>query len=508
MVERRLDVSVMSLSRVCGIVMGLLALAGVCSASDGELQPIRALLLTGQNNHHWRYTSRFHAETLEATGRFEVSIADDPAKALTDAKGLDDVQLFIVDYNGQRWGREAEANFVAAVERGAGVVLIHAANNAFLGERGIGEGSGVKGDPGWVEYQKMCGPMWVNGTTGHGRFHRFAVRMVHPTHPVVSGLPDMTNHPDELYHQLVNVQNVKYDLLATALSTGESGGTGLDEPMAMALQVGQGRIFHTPLGHVWAGAHDQKYSIADPQFKVLLARGAEWAATGRVTIGAAWEDRRAHNVLREADRENGWTLLFDGTKATGLRAHNNPSPGSWPGEGWSIEHGMIRHHAGKGGGDLVTVDEYADFEFSIDWKVALGGNSGLMYRVKEVPGQPTYLTGPEMQILDNEKHRDAGDPKTSAGALYAMIACSVDVIRPAGEWNQFMIRVKGDAVEHWANGYKVVDYRLNSPEWEAMVAGAKFKDWKEFGRQKIGRIAIQDHGDDVWYRNIKVRRLK
>lgn len=483
----------------------MVALAPAAHAEGPE--PIRALLLTGQQNHHWRYTSRVHADTLEATGRFLVTIADDPAAALTDANGIDGYQLFIVDYNGKRWGSQAETNFVNAVQSGTGVVLIHAANNSFLGEKGGGEGNGTKGDPGWLEYQQMCGPMWVHGTTGHGQFHRFAVRMVHPTHPVVSGLPDMVMHPDELYHRLVNVQNSKYELLATALATPDSGGSGLDEPMAMALQFGKGRIFHTPLGHVWQGSHDQKYSIADPQFKALLARGAEWAATGEVRLPATWKDVRTHNTLSDAEKANGWTLLFNGEKATGLRSYNG-AEGSWPAEGWAIENGMIRHQSGKGGGDIVTADEYTDFEFSIEWTVALGGNSGLMYRVKEVPGQATYITGPEMQILDNEKHRDAGDAKTSAGALYAMLPCEIDVIRPAGEWNRFMIRVRGDHVEHWVNGYKVVDYRLNSPEWDAMVAGSKFKDWKDFGRMKSGRIAIQDHGDDVWYRNIKVRALK
>lgn len=458
-------------------------------------EPIRTLLITGANNHNWKYTSRFHAETLEATGRFKVEIADNASAALNDPNGLDHVQLFVLDYNGPRWGETAEANFMHAVkEHGAGVVIIHAANNAFVG---------------WKDYEELCGLMWINGTTGHGNFHPFDVEYTYKDHPITMGLPDMKAHPDELYHKLVNTQQVKFGILAQAMSAKESGGTGDREPMAITLALGNGRVFHTPLGHVWEGSHMQKYSIADPQFKALLTRGAEWAATGEVTLGTTWKETRTHNKLSEIEYLDGWKLLFDGKSVNGLRAYNPANAESqWPKEGWTIEDGTIRHHAGKGGGDLVTVDEFTNFEFSIEWKCQLGGNSGLMYRVKEVPGQAPYMTGPEMQILDNEKHNDAKNPKTSAGALYAMIACQHDVIRPAGEWNQFTIRVVGNNVQHWANGYKVVEYNLNSPEWDKMVAESKFKDWKDFGRMSSGRIAIQDHGDDVWFRNIKVRKLK
>jgi type 1 glutamine amidotransferase len=475
-------------------LIALTRTAGALAPSPERIadpEPIRTLLITGANNHNWKYTSRFHAETLEATGRFKVEIADDAQAALNDPNGLEHIQLFVLDYNGPRWGSTGEENFLKAVrENGAGVVIIHAANNAFVG---------------WKEYEELCGLMWINGTTGHGQFHSFDVEYTYKDHPITLGLADMKAHPDELYHKLVNTQQVKFGILAQAMSATGLGGTGQREPMAITLALGNGRIFHTPLGHVWEGQHTQKYSIADPQFKILLARGAEWAATGEVTLSTEWKDVRAHNTLGAVCRGNGWRPLFDGVNATGLRAYNTQG---WPKEGWSIEDGTIHHHAGRGGGDLVTTQEYENFEFSIEWKCQLGGNSGLMYRVKEVPGQATYTTGPEMQILDNEKHNDAKNPKTSAGGLYAMIACQHDVIRPAGEWNQFTIRVQGNNVQHWANGFKVVEYNLNSPEWDAMIAESKFKDWKEFGRMPKGRIAIQDHGDDVWYRNVKVREIK
>ena len=130
-----------------------------------------------------------------------------------------------------------------------------------------------------------------------------------------------------------------------------------------------------------------------------------------------------------------------------------------------------------------------------------------MYRVGEDKTYP-WETGPEMQILDNERHADGKSPLTSAGSLYALIACGHDVIRPAGEWNSARIVVRGSHVEHWMNGWKVVDYELDSPAWKELVAKSKFNSMPAFGTLASGGITLQDHGDDVWFRNLKVLRLK
>lgn len=471
--------------QIAGLCLCLLAPAALGSL---EAEPLRVLLLTGQNNHNWRYTSRVHKDTLEATGRFLVDIADDTPAALADGSGLGKYAAFVLDYNGARWGESAEANFLQAVRQGTGVVVIHAANNAF---------------PGWVDYERMCGLLWRQGT-GHGRFHAFDVRYLDPTHPVTAGLPDMRAHPDELYHKLVNTQGADFRILATAFSTTESGGTGQDEPMAIVLSLGKGRIFHTPLGHVWEGQHAQKASISDPQFKLLLSRGTEWAATGEVTIGTAWQDRRTHNTLSSEERAAGWQLLFDGSSAAHFRGYKQAE---MPGKGWIVEEGALRHVAGQGGGDIITREQYGDFEFACEWKVAKGANSGIMYRVAETDG-PSYMTGPELQILDNAGHADRADPKTSAGALYGLVACRHDVVRPAGEWNAIRIVVKDGRIEHWVNGWKVVEASLADPAWSEMLKGTKFEPWKDFGRMRSGHIALQDHGDDVWFRNVKVRAAR
>jgi type 1 glutamine amidotransferase len=484
------------LGLVAGVSLACTALAGVAGTTSSAVEravtvaasPVRTLIITGQNNHNWRYTSRFHADTLEATGRFDVTIADDAPKALADAGALQGVQLFVLDYNGPRWGEPAETNFLNAVRDGAGVVIIHAANNAFVG---------------WSEYEKLCGPMWIRGTTGHGPFHEFTVEVVDAEHPIMAGMPASWTTKDELYHKLVNTADSPFTLLARAMSAKDKGGTGEFEPMAMTLQYGKGRVFHTPLGHVWTGQHAQKASIANPGFRALLSRGAEWAATGAVTLPASWGDTRQHNVLTSAERAEGWTLLFDGTTVNGLRGYKQPG---MPEKGWVVEDGVLRHVAGAGGGDIITVDQFTDFEFQLEWQAAPGANSGVMYRVAETDA-PTYVTGPEMQILDITGHRDAADPKTSAGALYGLEPAAHDVIRPAGEWNHFRIVCKDGTVQHWANGVMIVEYTLNGPDWADKLKGTKFADWPRFGREPKGHIAIQDHGDEIRFRNIKVRSL-
>jgi type 1 glutamine amidotransferase len=463
----------------------------------GPLPPIRTLLITGVNNHNWQYSSRLHADTLEATGRFAVDITDSPEAVLGDPKKLSGYSLFVMDYNDyespQRWNETSERNFVAAVKNGAGVVAIHSANNAF------------KGGGGWSDYEKMLGLLWREGT-GHGKVHEFAVEFVDSKHPVTAGLAGFTTN-DELYHKLVNTQKSEYHLLARAMSSKERGGTGEFEPMAFTLEFGKGRVFATPLGHVWTGAIETKTSITSNGFKSLVARGAEWAATGAVTLPAEWKDIRTHNVLTAEEKAAGWTLLFDGTNPPAMKGWK--SDGVWPPKGWELKDGTIHRPGadlGPGSRDLITNEQFGDFEFSVEWKIAPGGNSGIMYRCSEEFDFP-WRTGPEMQILDNAKHQDGKDPKTSAGALYAIKAPAFDVARPAGEWNHAVVIAKGTSIQHWLNGLKIVDVDLTSDEYKTAHDASKWKSMPEMGTKAKGVIALQDHGDEVWFRNVKVRRL-
>lgn len=206
------------------------------------------------------------------------------------------------------------------------------------------------------------------------------------------------------------------------------------------------------------------------------------------------------------DAEAGaWTVLFDGTSTEHFRGYKQDG---FPEKGWAVEDGTLRVVANtRGSGDIITKEKYSDFDLRWEWKVAGGGNSGVMYRVEEGNG-PSYMTGPEYQILNDEKHRDGGNPKTSAAALYALIACDdTKTVKPVGEWNSSRIVIHDNKVQHWLNGEVVVEYVWASDEIKQLIANSKFKNWKQFMTKDDGHIAFQYHNDDVWYRNIRIKDL-
>jgi len=193
-----------------------------------------------------------------------------------------------------------------------------------------------------------------------------------------------------------------------------------------------------------------------------------------------------------------WRPLFDGQTTTGWRGYRRPD---FP-AGWQIVDGALTR-VGEAG-DIITVEEFGDFELELEWLIAPGGNSGIMFHVTEDHGAP-WETGPEYQVLDNAGHHDGGDPLTCAASDYALYAPAIDETRPAGEWNTTRIVVKGPHVEHWLNDELVVEYELGSNDWKARVAASKFATMPDYGQRARGHIALQDHGDRVAYRNIRVR---
>jgi hypothetical protein len=236
-----------------------------------------------------------------------------------------------------------------------------------------------------------------------------------------------------------------------------------------------------------------------------LVRGAEWAATGSVTLPAQWKDMVQHDMLSDAEKAAGWELLLDGNAPVGLKGYKlTKFPG---GKVWEADKGELHHAAGGGGGDLSTIKEYGDFEFVCDWKVAPGGNSGIIYRVTE-DHDYCWQTGREMQILDNDKHADGRKPKTRAGTMYDMFPCAAEVCRPAGEWNHARVVCKGTHIEHWLNGIKVVDVDTAGEDYKKALAASKFTSMPDYGTKMKGHICLQDHGDEVWFRDIKVREIK
>jgi hypothetical protein len=198
-----------------------------------------------------------------------------------------------------------------------------------------------------------------------------------------------------------------------------------------------------------------------------------------------------------------WEVLFDGKSVAKWRGYKL---NSFPDHSWKVEGGVLKTVAGAEGPDILTREKFGNFELELEWRVSPGANSGIMYRVSEDFDAP-YETGPEMQVLDDDKHADGRDPKTSAGSLYALIAPKQKKLKPVGEWNQVRIVVQDKQVEHWINGVKVVEFELGSPELNQLIARSKFKDMPRFAKEKTGFIDLQHHGDEVWYRKIRVRRL-
>jgi hypothetical protein len=214
------------------------------------------------------------------------------------------------------------------------------------------------------------------------------------------------------------------------------------------------------------------------------------------------------NTLSKAEKKEGWKLLFDGKSFKGW--HNYLKKEVTP--KWKVEDGaMFLSEAGAG--NLLTDKKYENFILSLEWKIAKNGNSGVMYRVIEdkLYAEP-YFTGMEMQILDDAGHPDAvrGEGGTHrAGALYDLFPPSdFGAARPVGEWNQVQIVLNNNHLEHWLNGKKVVDCDLAGERWEKALADSKFNGWYDFGKHTQGHIALQDHGDKVWFRNVKIKALK
>ncbi len=216
-----------------------------------------------------------------------------------------------------------------------------------------------------------------------------------------------------------------------------------------------------------------------------------------------------------------WQNLFDGETFNGWRNYG-AEPGA-PVKGWEIEDGAMKMVRATSFGrfvlnflnpftdtpllDLMTERKFGNFALSIDWKIAPGGNSGIFYLVPDDSARVPWKLGLEMQVLDNEGHKDGQITSHRAGDLYDLKASIKETVRPVGEWNSALIRVQGDHIQHFLNGVKVIDIRRSGPEWDAMLANSKFADRKGYGQAERGHIVLQDHGDHVWYRNIRIKEL-
>ncbi|HLU39936.1 MAG TPA: DUF1080 domain-containing protein [Planctomycetota bacterium] len=199
--------------------------------------------------------------------------------------------------------------------------------------------------------------------------------------------------------------------------------------------------------------------------------------------------------------EPGFVVLFDGSSTDAWRGYGSET---FPSKGWVVRDGALVHEAGGGGGDLISKRRFGNFDLRFEWKVAPRGNSGVMFRVVETD-EPSYVTGPEYQILDDAAHSPS--PDTAAGALYRLAAPQGASPRPAGEWNEARIVLVENRLEHWLGGKKVVEVDFASPEYAARLAKSKFASWRGFNAHRRGHICLQDHGDEVAFRNVRIREL-
>lgn len=233
-------------------------------------------------------------------------------------------------------------------------------------------------------------------------------------------------------------------------------------------------------------------------------------------LGAVKEapSKTGDNTLSNAEKAAGWKLLFNGENTDGIRNYKKQTLGS----SWKAEDGILFLDSQKkddggwqaaDGGDIIITDKaYEDFELKLEWKISNCGNSGIIYNVVESDEHDyVWQTGPEMQILDNTCHPDTKYPTHRAGDLYDMIETKYVTVKPAGEWNQIRLVSNNGVIEHWQNGHMVVRYDNKSDEWVEMIKNSKFKDMPAFGKSSSGFVSLQDHGDPVFFKNIKIREL-
>ncbi|MEO5799019.1 MAG: DUF1080 domain-containing protein [Gemmatimonadales bacterium] len=205
------------------------------------------------------------------------------------------------------------------------------------------------------------------------------------------------------------------------------------------------------------------------------------------------------NTITEAERRDGWKLLFDGNSTTGWHSYKQATA-----VGWAAQNGELYHTTG--GADLVSDQQYDSFELQLDWKVATGGNSGIFWWANEGTGE-IYENAPEMQILDNIGHPDGKSPMTAAGSLYGLYPTQIALAKPVGEWNHARLVVKGSKVEQWFNGVRVVVADFDSKEMKDKIASTKFKAWPTFGKSRRGHIGLQFHGTPIWFRNVVIKEF-
>ncbi len=494
----------------------LVLLAGPLPAEDSKLQ---TLIIDGQNNHRWQETTPLIKAILENTGRFSVDVATTPGKG-GDMSGFapnfTDYAVVVSNYNGEPWSDATNKAFVDYVRGGGGFVCVHAADNSF---------------PSWPDYNQMIGLGGWGGRTekdgpyvrwkaeqekfvqslapgrggSHGKRHPFQVVVRDGSkHPITRGIPgSFMQAEDELYSELrgpaANMQ-----ILATAFSDASTGGTGEHEPILMVIEFGKGRVFHTTLGH-------DTTAMSGNAFQITLARGAEWAATGDVTLPAVTAAQLNDNEVSVRDPltatlesyptvdfssmpnidGDGWVSLFNGKNLDGWTQKNGTAK-------YSVDDGAVHGvtNVGSPNSFLCSDRDYSDFELTFEVKVHDELNSGVQIRSKSLPDYNNgRVHGPQVEIEASPAEAGYVYGEATGRGWLSPHQPKTDAMRN-GEWNRYVIRAVGPRIQTWINGRKIEDIADPTSYLEGFI-----------GLQVHG-IGKREGPFDVSWRDIRIREIK
>ncbi len=478
-----------------------------------ESHKISVLLIDGQNNHNWKVTTPLMQQILEGCGRFDVDIATAPGRGKrleSFSPEFSEYDVVVSNYNGQSWSEATQEAFEKFVAGGGGFVSVHAADNSFpdwdaynrmIGLGGWG-GRSEKDGPyiRWKDDQKQITRDLSPGRGGtHGKRVPFLMIVRDAEHPITTGLPKtFMQAADELYGKLRGPAENMH-VLATGFSAPATGGTGEHEPLLMTVQFGEGRVFHTTLGH-------DDNAMKGLAFQVTLQRGVEWAATGAVKQLAINATRLTSNVPAMRDpadvrlgelaaipdvTSKGWVTLFNGKDLSGWSQKNGTAT-------YRVEKQMIVGKTAQGSPNsfMCTDRDYGNFELTFEVNDDPGLNSGVQIRsLSKADFNNGRVHGPQVEI-ENAPGESGYIYSEGTGRGWITKSQPVKDAYQNGKWNRFVVRAKGDRIQTWVNGIAIAN----------VVDAAS---------SKKGFIGLQVHGIkrdvgpyEVRWRDIRVRELK
>ncbi len=486
------------------------------SIATGEEPVYKALLIDGQNNHKWEETTPIIKATLESSGRFDVNVMTTPPKGgdmATFQPKFSDYDVIVSNYNGEPWSESTQSSFVEYVHGGGGLVAVHAADNSFPDWPAYNQMIGVGGWGGRTEkdgpYVRWRDDKFVRDTQAgrggsHGKRHPFEVVVRDAEHPITRGIPaSFLQAEDELYAELRGpAKNMR--VLATAFSDKSTGGTGEHEPILMVIEAGQGRVFHTTLGH-------DTVSESGTAFQVTLQRGAEWAASGKVTQPAVTAALLSNKEVIQRDpatltkpksdaavdfsqkpdiNGQGWTAIFNGKDLSGWSQKNGQAT-------YAVEDGVVVGRTAKNSPNsfMCSEQDYSDFELTFEVKVDEGLNSGVQIRSRSLAEKDNgRVHGPQVEIETGPAEAGYVYGEATGRGWLSPHQPSTSAMKNDG-WNRFVIRAVGPRIQTWINGQMIED--ITDPE-----------------SYQSGFIGLQVHGVgeggpfEVRWRDIRLHEVK